>query len=806
MPSKLTQKDRRLVLKTPLGEDVLLIRSIRGREAVSSLYSYEIEAFAGNDTDVDFSKLIGKMMSVSIALSDGELRWVNGIVTRVARGARGFDFTAYRFEIAPKAWLLTRIQQSRIFQQKNVPDILKEVFAGVDVAWEIQGTFEQRDYCVQYRETDFAFASRLMEEEGIYYFFSFTGEGIEKMIVANSPQSHLDTPNRPEFQYSEIDGGSDDIEQISYWEKIQTLRSGKVTLWDHSFELPHKHLEAEETITPDLTVGTVTHKLNVANDKLELYDYPGAYAQRFDGITKGGGDAASELQKIYEDNKRTVGIRMQQEAVSALAIEARTDSPAITAGHKLKLVRHFSDDGVYVVTELDLECTQAGDYHSGDEQDFRSEASMRCIPYPLPYRPLQHTPKPTVHGTQTAVVVGPSGEEIFTDKYGRIKVQFHWDRQGKYDADSSCWIRVATMWSGKNFGSIFIPRVGMEVVVAFEEGDPDRPIVVGCVYNADCMPPHLLPDNKTMSGFKSRSSPNAGSDNLNELRFEDKKGEEHIFLHAEKDHEVRVKNDYKAEIGHDFHEKVVGNVAQAYDTNVDTKIGVSQATEVGSDFSLKITGKSATDIGGGHTLKVGSDSLHQAGAKLHIKAGASLKIEAGAVIEINSSAGVNLVCGGNFVSVMPAGVTIKGSMVLINSGGAAGSAAAVNALSPVAPKAPVAPLMPGTTALPKAMSGGGGAAAGLASGGGGAGGGTDSAQTHKKDSEENKEKKNWIEVHLVDEAGADVPNEAVKITLTDGTIAEGTTNEKGKFRVDNIDPGNCQVTFPNLDQDAWKEK
>jgi type VI secretion system secreted protein VgrG len=800
---KITQANRRLVLSTPLGEDVLLIRSVRGREAVSSLFSYEIEAFTGNDTEVDFSKLIGKPMTVSIALDNDGVRYLNGIVVRCARGARGFDFTAYRFEIVPKLWLLTKIQQSRIFQQLTVPDILKTVLTGIDVSYEIQGTFDKRDYCVQYRETDFAFASRLMEEEGIFYYFKFT-DGAHKMVVANASVAHADMPHMTELTYDEVGGGTDTQERIMYWEKVQSLRSGKVTLWDHCFELPHKNLETQETITETVQVGTVAHKLNVANDNLEIFDYPGAYAQRYDGIAPGGGEQASEIQKIYQDNARTVGIRMQQEALPGLVIEARTDFGGITAGHKFTLGRHFSDDGEYVVTEADLVFTQGGDYVTGGDNSDESfeEVSFRCIPSPLPFRPLQLTPKPVIHGTQTAVVCGPSGEEVFTDKYGRIKVQFHWDRQGTYDANSSCWIRVATLWAGKNFGTVFLPRVGMEVVVAFEEGDPDRPIVVGCVYNSDCMPPHVLPDNKTMSGIKTRSSPQAGGDNLNELRFEDKKGEEMIFLNGEKDVDFRTKNDYKANIGHDFHEKVVGDVRIGYDTNFDSKIGVNSSTEVGADYSLKIKGKSATDISGGHTLKVGSDSLFQAGGNTHLNSGGTIKIDSKGAIEINSPAGVTLKCGGNFVTVDPGGVAIKGSMVLINSGGAALSAPAVSALSPTAPNAPIAPLEPGTTALPKVMSGGGGAAAGLAA----EGSQVDSAKKHKPESEENKEKKNWVEVHLVDESGADVPNEAVRVTLPDGTVAEGTTNEKGKYRVDGIDPGNCTVTFPNLDQDAWKEK
>ena len=698
----MTQKDRRLVLTTPLGDDVLLIRSIRGREAVSTLFSYEIEAFTGNANSVDFSKLIGQPMSVSHTLDNSGFRYFHGIVNRAARGARGFDYTAYRFEIVPLLWLLTRIHQSRIFQQMTVPEILKKVLAGIDTAYEIQGTFEKRDYCVQYRETDFAFVSRLMEEEGIFYFFKPSKDG-HKLVLANAAASHPDTPHLNKIEYAEIDGGSENIEKIQYWEKVQSLRSGKVTLWDHCFEMPHKNLEAQDTILPNVAIGSTQHKLSVANDKLEIYDYPGAYAQRYDGMSPSGGEQASELQKIYEDNKRTVGIRMQQEAISGLAIEARTDFGGMVAGHKFELIRHFSDDGTYVVTEADVAFLQGGGYNSseGDDGDEHFDVSLRCIPMELPFRPMQVTPKPVINGTQTAVVTGPSGEEIFTDKYGRIKIQFHWDREGKGDGSSSCWVRVATLWAGKQFGTIFIPRIGMEVVVAFEEGDPDRPIVVGCVYNADCMPPHVLPDNKTMSGFKTRSSPHAGADNLNEIRFEDLKGEECVFIHGEKDVDFRVKNDYRSYIGHDYGEKIIGDVKLAYDTNFDTKIGVNHSVEIGTDYSLKIGGKSATAITGGHTLKVTGDSLHQSTGNMHMKSTGTIKVDATGVIEITSPAGVTLKCGGSFVNVGPSGVAIKGPMVLINSGGAAGSGSAVSALSPLAPKPPPKRSNPAPPASPK---------------------------------------------------------------------------------------------------------
>jgi len=529
----------------------------------------------------------------------------------------------------------------------------------------------------------------------------------------------------------------------------------------------------------------------------EVFEYPA-------GLTIG---EYSTPRYTAEDGVAQSRLRREGHAQADQTFRGDGYVTGFAAGLRFELEGHGDAalDTKYVLTRVEHEGF-APEEITSDANDATAQERYRntltCAAEDVVFRPARVYPKPKVGGVQTATVTGPAGEEIYTDEHGRIKVQFHWDRDGKYDGSSSCWVRVATLWAGKNYGTVFLPRIGMEVVVAFEEGDPDRPIVVGCVYNADCMPPHVLPDNKTMSGIKTRSSPQAGSTNLNELRFEDKKGEEMIFLHGEKDFDFRTKNDCKADIGHDFHEHVVGDVRIAYDTNYDAKIGVNSSTEIGADYSLKIKGKAATDISGAHTLKIGGNSLYQSGGNIHIKAGSSVKIDAGSPIEISSPSGVTLKCGGNFVTVSPAGVAISGSMVLINSGGSALSGTAVSALSPTAPKAPVEPLKPGTTDLPKVMSGAGRAAAAAAP----AAEAVDSAQKHKPESEENKEKKNWVEVHLVDESGANVPNEAVRITLPDGAIAEGTTDDQGKYRVDGIDPGNCTVTFPNLDQDAWKEK
>src|SRR5262245_44247059 len=493
-----TQTERLLSIATPLVEEAVLMTALSGQEALSQLFHFQLDL--ASEKPIQFDKVLGQDVTAAVGLPDGKKRYFNGIVSRISTGSRDQDFFHYRAELVPKVWLLTRNVQSRIFQHVNVPDILKEVLTGLDVKQELVGTFHPREFCVQYRESDFAFASRLMEEEGVYYFFKHTN-GSHQMVLANTPQSHVDL-DPATILFDDGSGGTRDEDRIVSWEKTQELRSGKYTLWDHNFELPHKHLEADKTILQTVQVGQVQHKLLCGNDNLEIYDFPGRYAHRFDGVDKGGGDQSAELQKIFEDNQRTVEIRMQQEALPGLVIEGTSNCRIFVAGHKFHLERSETEDGQYVLTAV---------YHTarqqvsmlGDGGEFFYENRFNCIPIALPYRPLRVTPLPHIYGSQTAVVVGPPGEEIFTDKFGRVKVQFHWDREGKSDPDSSCWIRVSQPWAGKGWGSISIPRIGQEVVVDFIEGDPDRPIITGKVYNADQMPPYELPAEKTKSTNKS---------------------------------------------------------------------------------------------------------------------------------------------------------------------------------------------------------------------------------------------------------------------------------------------------------------
>jgi type VI secretion system secreted protein VgrG len=690
------QAQRLLSIVTPLGADALLLESFNGTEAVSELFHFQLDLLAPSAAEVPFEKLLGQSVTVSVALPGGAARYFNGIVSRFGqgpqvRGALGdVTFVRYRAEVVPSLWLLRRNFQSRIFQQMTVPDILKKVLTGLNVSWQIQGNFSPRDYCVQYRESDFAFASRLMEEEGIWYAFTHSEQG-HTLVVANTPQSHADVPGPTTLIYETVEGGHREEDRINAWEKTQELRSGKETLWDHCFELPGKNLEAVKTILESVQVGTISHKLKGGgNDKLEIYDYPGAYAQRFDGVAPGGGDRASDLQKIFDDNKRTVAIRMEQEALPGLLIRGESNCRHLTAGCKFTLSRHFNANGPYVLTRVSHHASVEGAYMTPTALPLVYENSFECIPAALPFRPQRVTPKARVEGAQTAVVVGPANEEIFTDKYGRIKVQFPWDRQGKNDADSSCWVRVATPWAGQQWGAIHIPRVGQEVVVDFLEGDPDRPLAVGSVYNASQMPPYKLPDNKTQSGIKSRSTLKGEGSNANELRFEDKKDSEYILFHAEKDFQREVENNDTLKVGYDKKDKgdqtieifnnqsltVGGGKGQADDgsqtiavfNNQKVTVGDAQASS-GSQTITVYKDRTATIQTGNDTLTVKQGNraveVSMGNDTLTIKMGnQTTKLDMGAS-STEAMQSIELKVGQNSIKIDQTGVTIQGLQIKI---------------------------------------------------------------------------------------------------------------------------------------------
>ena len=503
---------------------------------------------------------------------------------------------------------------------------------------QLYGDFLEREYCVQYRETDFNFISRLLEEEGIFYFFEHQN-GVHTLILANDPIEHKPCPDQPQGRYEGASGGAaqeDDI--ILEWRAQQEMRPGVYVQADYNFEQPSQLLQASVS----------------GKSSYEIYDYhPGEYrkTQEGDGLVR---------------------TRLQELEGPTLVARGSSDCRAFTSGYRFDLTEHYRSDmnQAWVLIALRHTASQPGDFRSGvgsSPADLHYQNHFECIPHTTPFRPARATPHPVVQGSQTAVVVGPAGEEIFVDQYGRVKVQFHWDREGKKDEKSSCWIRVAQNWAGKKWGAMFVPRIGQEVIVDFLEGDPDQPIITGRVYNAEQMPPYALPDEKTKSTIKTFSSKGGGG--FNELRFEDKKGSEQVFIHAEKDFHQRVKD-------------------SRFETIIDSThliVKKDQFEQIGGDTHLQVKGDQNEKITGTVSLNAGTDLQQKVGMKYAMDAGQEIHLKAGMNLVIESGTNLTLKVGGNFININPAGVFIKGTMVFINSGGSAGSGAGA---SPQAPKDP----------------------------------------------------------------------------------------------------------------------
>ena len=522
-----TQENRDAEIITPLGKDVLLLYNMQINEELGRLFSIETELISKKD-DIPFEDLLGKNVTIRMNLTNGTPRFFNGHITRFSQVDRRDAFGGvYQATIQPWLWFLTRTADCRIFQEMTVQEIIKKVFSewGHPFEDKLSRSYRTWEYCVQYRETDFNFISRLMEQEGIYYFFEHEN-GVHKLILADdySPHKEIFTINGrvPLFASDEV--AVRDEESCSNWHTSKSVLPGTYALNDYDFKRP----------SANLYVNSVLSKPHSMAEE-EIYDYPGEYVQIDDG-DQYSRNRIEELHSQYEVSQSSSAVRdMKAGGLFTLAEHPRRDQ---NKEYLLVSVSHsFQND----------------DYGAGGSGGSGTQYSnnITVIDSKTPFRTSQTTPKPIVQGPQTAIVVGPPSEEIFTDEYSRVKVQFPWDRYGTLDENSSCWIRVSQLWAGKNWGGIHIPRIGQEVIIEFLEGDPDRPIITGRVYNAEQMPPYDLPANKTQSGIKSRSSKGGTPANFNEIRMEDKKGEEELYIHAEKNHTNITENDRNENVGHD---------------------------------------------------------------------------------------------------------------------------------------------------------------------------------------------------------------------------------------------------------------
>lgn len=591
-----SQAKRPFRITTPLGDDVLLLSGFSGVEAISSPFRFtasllsEDEAIAGSD-------LLRKPVTIHVKLQSGGERAIHGLVREFRQYGRQERLVEYRMQIRPAYWFLKLTADCRIFQQKSVLDIVQKVLKeqGVtDIDLRCKKSYDPREYCVQYRESHFDFVSRLLEEEGIHYFFEHA-EGKHTMVITDDATSAEACPGGAPAPMAASDKPWQEKDVIVELTSEVAVHTGKVTLRDYNFETPSTNLEVHAA----------------SQQPGEWYDYPGEYGKVADG-------------------SRYAKLQAQENGSFYKVVSGEGNCRFFVTGHKFDLKGHFRSDvnASYNLLEV-RHRAKAGDYRSWESEplDYRNE--FAAIPIGTPFRPPRETEAPVVHGTQTAVVVGPAGEEIYPDKYGRVKVQFHWDREGKKDEQSSCWVRVASTWAGKQWGFVQIPRIGQEVVVSFLEGDPDQPIIVGSVYNAELMPPYALPGNKTQSGVKSRSSLQGGPDNFNEIRFEDKKGSELIRIHAEKDKSVEVEHDRNETVGNDETYSVghdqsiqVGN-NQTLDVGKDQKvsIGKNRTEAVGKDETISIEGSRTESVNKDETISITGNRTESVGKDENVDVG-----------------------------------------------------------------------------------------------------------------------------------------------------------------------------------------
>ena len=711
----LDQANRALQIKTPLGENALLLTTFSGREEMSRLFQFHLDLLSENPA-ITPKDMIGKPVTVSYksGANEGNQRFFHGYVARFSAGH--FDtqqkVRQYRAEIVPGLWFLTRNANCLVFQNKTVPAIIEDIFKRrgfTDYEMKVdQAAHPAWEYCVQYRETDFNFISRLMEQEGISYFFKH-GDGKDTMVITDQTTNYV-TCDPAKLNFMSSTGGSDYFDHFTHWEHQFQFRTGKWTQTDYDFTKP----------TADLKTSTSMTQAYDSESKYEIYDYPEEYPVDDKMVPAKSGYGTTMTRRRQEEEET------QQDVVVGSG-----HALLLSPGVKFTVGKHIykEEEGkAYVITTIQHTIHEPSAYGTGEGYGGEAYANnFSCIPATKPYRPARLTPKPSVQGTQTAIVVGPKGQEIYTDEFGRIKVQFHWDREGKRDENSSLFIRVAQVWAGKRWGATFIPRIGQEVVVSFLEGDPDRPLIIGSVYNGDQRPPYLgngldskHPNEKNISGIKSNST--LGGEGFNELRFDDTKGKEELFIHAQRDMDTRVLNESRERIignrhqiigwekdgkkGGDWRTKVYGHqhvhvlknhvesvegnyqlkVAGEEGGNLDLVVEKNQTEKIGKNVSLQVGGDQSESVGGSLSLQVQKNQQSKVGEKFALESGQEVHIKAGMKLIIEAGMQVSIVGPGGFIDIGPAGVTIQGTMVKINSGGAAGNGSGSSPTGPESAK------------------------------------------------------------------------------------------------------------------------
>lgn len=710
------------------------VARMRGEEGISTLFEFQVELLS-EDADITFEDVVGQSCVVSLmdhnhTEEDGSYndavsqeRFFHGIVNHFEIAEEGTRFTTYHAVIVPKIWVMNHRENCRIFQEKSVKDIVTTLLTelgmdGKEYKWNCQKTYKPYEYCVQYRESEFNFMSRLLEQEGIFYYFEHDENG--HVIIFHDDSPTLESLAEDDIPVVTQQGGMVSNQHIYAIKYTKSITPGKVTLRDYNFTKPAMGLESEKMGKAD------------GSEDRELYQYPGWFQD------KARGDFLAD-------------VRLKSTNTFKECIRGKSNVNTLTPGYSFFLDDDKTDSD-YLITRVEHIAVQAQAYQEGSTtQGGRYNNRFIGIPLNVPFTAPRTSRTPIVEGTQTAIITGASGEEIYTDEHGRVKVQFHWDREGTADQNSSCWIRVSQMWAGQNYGGFMLPRVGQEVIVDFLEGNPDRPIITGRVHHGDNRTPYKLPDKKTISTLKTNSSKGGGG--FNELRFDDAKGEEQIFIHAQHNQDVRIKNDYFEFVGNDRHNVVEKNhfehikenyhsiidgesfkmiakpAINIFKSDVNEQYKKEHGVRVEGDRKVKVKGDDNLTVSKEFHVKAKKDISIKTLTELHIKSAKALiagddelsltskkaliagkdevsleskevnitgktqvNIKAGpSGVVIESAAKISFKVGGSLIVIDPSGVSIVGPMVKLNSGGAAGAAKAASAASNAIDASPVEP-------------------------------------------------------------------------------------------------------------------
>jgi type VI secretion system secreted protein VgrG len=672
MADPITQDNRLLAITTPAGKDVLLLNSFSGVEGVSRPFRFDLElvseASIGNPSKVKPHELVGQPFTIRIALESGNERYISGLCESFSVGRQDDELAYYKASLVSWFSFLSLASNCRIFQKKTVPDIVQQVFNDCgfsDYQVSLTKDYTAWDYCVQYRETDFAFVSRILEAEGIFYYFQHDS-GKHTMILSDDPGSYKPLPEENTFNYAFVTGVQEDLQDtIRTWNSEERIHAGKWSTRDFHHEMPTNNLQITEPSDAVATPG----------QRFEMYDYPGDHAKKFN-------DPAQRLGNVHPEGEKLNKNRMQELEATRVEFSGMSRCRAFTSGYKIT-VAGGNAGGTYLLTGVTHRVLQAPDYlnHQMPPDPYTNE--FQCIDASVPFKPPQETPKPVISGLQTALVVDESSsgksEEIWPDKYGRIRARFPWDRESKY----ACWLRVVQPWAGKAWGHQWLPRTGDEVAVSFLEGDPDQPVVIGSIYNSDNMPVFSLPDNKTQSGVLTHSTPKGGSSNYNMLRFEDKKDSEEIYIQAEKDWNSLIKHDETRTVKNNRTTKIHVNESRTVETGddtIDVQQGKRTITVMGDLSETVKTGNNSIAIQTGkrsitvmsdisETSQTGNISTKADIGNISTQATlGNITIQANVgSISISGLQGVTISCGASSISMTPASISISAPMVMINS-------------------------------------------------------------------------------------------------------------------------------------------